>query len=252
MWAFLDRPRDRFEIAAQFWCAVTGSTLSARRGDLGQWATFLPPNGSAHVKLQAVDVCRGGHLDLEVADIDVAVDHALGVGARLLARDRSLAVLSSPAGLPWCVVPWHGSTTPAPPVQTPGGTIRVDQVALDLAPADFAVERDFWAAITGWSLVASVRQEFTLLVPPKDPSPDPAGSARPPVRLLLQRLDDPAPARMHVDLACADVPAATAYHCSVGASIVARHEFWTVMRDPSGEVYCLTRRDPFTGRVSPG
>lgn len=239
VWAFLDRPRAALGAAADFWCAVTDATLSARRGEQGQWATLLPRVGSAHLKLQGVDECRGGHLDLAVPDVDAAVAHAVSVGATVTARHDGWTVLTSPAGLPWCLVPWHGERDPAPPAATPGGRIRVDQVALDVGPAAYERELAFWAALTGWRVVASVRPEFTLLVPPPGL----------PIRLLLQRLDTQAPAAVHVDLACADVEAAAAYHRSLGAQVVAEQPFWTVLRDPAGQLYCLTGRDPETGRL---
>ena len=53
-------------------------------------------------------------------------------------------------------------------------------------------------------------------------------------------------------LAGADVGAAAAYHRSLGGSVVAEHEFWTVMRDPADALYCLTGRDPDTGRLRRG
>jgi len=36
----------------------------------------------------------------------------------------------------------------------------------------------------------------------------------------------------------------------VGATVVAEHPLWTVMRDPAGGVYCLTPCDPNTGRLA--
>ncbi|MEV1201396.1 LytR C-terminal domain-containing protein [Microbispora rosea] len=52
--AFIDRPGDRFEEAAAFWTTVTGTRLSPRRGDDGEFATLLPASGDACVKIQAV------------------------------------------------------------------------------------------------------------------------------------------------------------------------------------------------------
>lgn len=242
VWAFLDRPADRFDLAASFWCAATASTLSTRRGAHEEFATFLPADGGAWLKLQGVDgPCQGGHLDLEVVDVTAATERARSLGAAVVADLGTLQVLRSPAGLLFCLVPLRSDSVATAPANTPGGLARADQAALDIGPAAFAGEVDFWAALTGWRVVASVLPEFTLVLPPRGH----------PVRLLLQRLDaEPAdgPA-MHLDLACSEVGAATAYHLSLGASVVAEHEFWTVMRDPAGGTYCLTARDPDTGRL---
>ena len=240
--AFLDRPVAAFGLAADFWCAALGATLSARRGENGEFATLLPTDGDAAIKLQGVgDPCQGGHLDLEVPDVVAARDRAVGLGARSAADLGSVQVLRSPAGLLFCFVPLRSAGVRPPVVETPGGRVRADQVALDVGPASAPAEVEFWAALTGWRVVASVRPEFTVLIPPPELA----------IRLLVQRLDtEPSNGpRMHLDLACADVSAATAYHRSLGAQVVAVQEFWTVLRDPAGEVYCLTARDPSTGRL---
>lgn len=58
--------------------------------------------------------------------------------------------------------------------------------------------------------------------------------------------------RCHLDLACDDLPSATADHVGLGASVSSSHRLWTVMTDPSGVAYCLTSRRPATGRLPPG
>jgi hypothetical protein len=73
-----------------------------------------------------------------------------------------------------------------------------------------------------------------------------------PLRVMLQRCDGPSGAtRCHLDLACDDVPAAVQEHQALGASVVAALHYWTVMADPSGTEYCLTRRRPATGSLPP-
>jgi len=68
-----------------------------------------------------------------------------------------------------------------------------------------------------------------------------------PIRLLLQRLGTDRTAS--ADLACSDVDATRAWHEACGAEVEQRRPLWTVMRDPAGGVYCLTARDPNTGRL---
>ena len=41
--------------------------------------------------------------------------------------------------------------------------------------------------------------------------------------------------------------AETVRHESLGAEVVSRHDWWTVLRDPTGSAYCITDRDPQTG-----
>ncbi len=241
--AFLDRPADQFEAAAGFWCAVTATTLSSRRGDNSEFATFLPATGDATLKLQAVgDASHGGHLDLEVSDLPAAVERALDLGATSIADRGTLQILRSPAGPAFCLVPIRCAGTRPPIPDTPGGRVIADQVALDVGPASLEVEAEFWAGLTGWQRLASVRDEFSVIT----------SDGRLPIRLLLQRLgSEPAGGpRIHLDLACSDQAAAVAYHLSLGAQCLAERESWTVMSDPSGEPYCLTSRDPSTGRLT--
>jgi hypothetical protein len=72
-----------------------------------------------------------------------------------------------------------------------------------------------------------------------------------PVRLLFQRLltSDPAqPVSAHADLACDDIARLADRHVEAGARVVARYPYWVTMIDPAGREYCLTSRDPETGR----
>ncbi|WP_055713678.1 VOC family protein [Streptomyces torulosus] len=233
-YAFIDRPESRFEQACAFWTAVTATELSAPRGERDEFVTLLPGRGDACVKAQAVDAGDGGaHLDFSVEDVPAFVDRAVDLGAEVVAPHTGWAVLRSPAGQPFCAVPWHGEGVRPPVVD---GS-RLDQVCLDIAPDAFDTEVMFWAALTGWESYAGSLPEFHVLRPP-------AGL---PLRVLMQRLDTPAPASAHLDLACADRDTTRARHEHLGATFVADHPHWTVMRDPAGGTYCLTARDPESG-----
>ena len=114
---------------------------------------------------------------------------------------------------------------------------------LDLPAAAHDAEVAFWCALTGWEHVASPLAEFGYLRRPPGL----------PLRLLLQRLGEPAgPVRGHVDLACVDRAASRERHIALGADVVAEHDFWTVLRDPGGMPYCLTHRSPTSGWVAAG
>ncbi|WP_181361839.1 VOC family protein [Streptomyces sp. MA5143a] len=233
-YAFIDRPESGFEQACAFWTAVTATELSAPRGERDEFVTLLPERGDGWVKAQAVDAGGGGaHLDFSVEDVPAFVDRAVGLGAEVVAPPTGWAVLRSPAGLPFCAVRWHGESVRPPVVDG----CRLDQVCLDIAPDAFEAEVMFWAALTGWESYAGSLPEFHVLRPP-------AGL---PLRILMQRLDTPAPASAHLDLACADRRTTRVRHERLGATFVADHPHWTVMRDPAGGTYCLTARDPESG-----
>jgi hypothetical protein len=160
--AFIDRPLDRFEQAAAFWATVTDSRLSTRRGSDGEFATLLPRSGHPSLKLQGVRGPGGVHLDLEVPDVPAAIDAARGLGATVVAPHLDWAVMWSPGGQQFCLTPWEGAASQPPLVEHPDGTSsRLDQVCLDVAPAGYEVEKEFWTTLTGWDLHAGVGRSST-------------------------------------------------------------------------------------------
>jgi Glyoxalase-like domain len=237
VWSFIDTPQERAAGAWEFWSAVTGCHLSPRRGERGQFATLLPERGAPWVKVQAVLEGGGVHLDLDVDDPAAAARVAEGLGARERTRydNDDIVVMESPGGFAFCLTRWR----PMPSGQEWGGqAVLLDQICLDIPPSRYAVELDFWSGLTGWAVVDNARPEFHRLRRP-------AGM---PLQLLLQRLDagDRAVAG-HPDLASADRPAEVARQIGLGAQEVGPGSGWTVMRDPAGQVYCITDRLPETG-----
>lgn len=237
-WAhlFIDRPAALFGRTVEFWSAVTGTRPSELRGERGEFTTLLPDGADASVKVQGVASGPGGaHLDLCVADVEAFTADALRLGAEVVADEGALVVLRSPGGQLFCAVRWEGEAVRAPVARG----VRLDQVCFDIPPSGWEAEVAFWSALLpDWESRAGSRPEFHALVPPPGF----------PARILLQRLDgDDGRVGAHPDLACADVDATTAAHEQLGARVVARHPYWTVLRDPSGGVYCLTGRDPATG-----
>ncbi|MGQ0831199.1 MAG: VOC family protein [Microthrixaceae bacterium] len=240
---FIDRPAATFDDAADFWQTVTGATRSSARGAHGEFATLVPSEGDAHLRVQRVDDGPGGtHLDLHTDDKARMVREALDLGATQVDQ-APVSILRSPSGYVWCAVDWGGEATPSTPHAGPSGVrSRLDQVCLDIAPAHFDVEVEFWAQLLGWPVTRStVRPEF-------------ASVARPdgmPMRLLFQRLDDgDGPTTGHLDVAAGEaVDEVVADHVAAGAEVETREWLWTVLRDPSGHRYCVTRRDPIAGTV---
>ncbi|MBL7493132.1 VOC family protein [Frankia sp. AgB1.9] len=217
--AFLDFPAADFERGVAFWRAVTATTLSPVRGDDGEFATLVPGDGDAFLRVQRLgDGPARVHLDVHRA------------GAEFQTR-------TSPGGFVFCVVPGGESVRPTP-VEWPGGHASlVDQVCLDIPADRYDDECRFWAELIGWEPRSGVRPEFRYL-------DRPAGI---PLRLLLQRLDEPTgPVRAHLDLEATDRAAETRRHVELGSTVLARLDRWTALRDPVGLPYCIT--DPPTGR----
>ena len=83
MWAFFDTPRPLADSSWAYWAQVTGWSVSAPRGEHGEFATLVPSDGDPWVKFQAVGDGVGGiHLDLDVDDVRAAADEATRLGAR--------------------------------------------------------------------------------------------------------------------------------------------------------------------------
>lgn len=234
--AFLDSAPEHHLAGAAFWQAATGYALSPPRGDSEEFASLLPPDGDAFLRVQRL---RHGadrvHLDLHVPDVRAAADAAAVAGAVELV-DRGHVVMASPAGLVLCFVDSPAAVRPAPTVHPGGSTARVRQVAIDVPQASYDAELAFWAALTRWRQRAStVTEAFRFLVQPEGQ----------PLGLLLQRLDEPeGDARAHLDWGTTDRAAETERHLALGARVLAVHEHWTVLVDPVGRVYCLTDGDP--------
>jgi hypothetical protein len=118
---------------------------------------------------------------------------------------------------------------------------ELDQVCLDIPAPRWDAELAFWKALTGRELEQGLREEFAFLG-----DPDPHGA----LRILLQRLDSTdGNVRAHPDFAVADRDDQTARHVNLGAQVLNVMDRWTVMRAPDQHIYCLTDRDPTTGRV---
>ena len=220
--AFIDVPADEHARALAFWCAVTGHRLAPHEGDSEEYATLYPADADPHLRVQRLgDGPARVHVDLHHPD-------------------QSFRVLSSPAGLPYCEV-YAVRQRRARPIKWPQGHhSAVDQLCIDIAPSRFEEECEFWSERTGWPVKGFTEHpEFRALVRPPEQ----------PIRILLQRLEDERPTSAHLDLSSDDREAETRRHEALGAHVVRRHEWWTVLRDPVGLEYCITDRDPHTGMV---
>ena len=241
--AFLDFAADDFERGVTFWAQVTGCRVSPRRGDDGEFATLVPPDGDDFLRVQELREGPGGlHLDLHVPGPDEAARAAVRRGATIVTRHRhGYVVLSSPGGLTFCFVRHRSAQRPSARAWPGGPRSLVDQVCLDIPVDLHEAEVAFWQGLTGWELRGSpVADEFHSLVRPPGM----------PLRLLLQRLGETGgPVRAHLDLAATDRRAETTRHLALGAQVQREHALWTVLTDPTGSAYCVTDRDPGSGML---
>ncbi|THV43053.1 VOC family protein [Glycomyces buryatensis] len=233
--AFWDFPSAGFEAGIDFWLQASGTTLSPRRGPDGEFATLVPPDGDAHLRVQRVQSGPGGnHLDLHVDDVELDAARAVALGANVLHREPGLIVLRSPGGLPLCLDTYKGeSRIPAARTWPGGAGSRVDTYCVDIPPDRYESETHFWSTLTDWALKPGYGPEFLHLDRPVDL----------PVRIIFQLLADPAPhdpVRSHLDLTATDIDAVSEQHRLLGANPKGRFERWQVMEDPAGITYCIT------------
>lgn len=219
--AFLDFRPEVYGAGVEFWEGVTGFSVSPSRGERGEFATLVPPEGDAYLRVQRVEDGPGGvHLDV----------HRPG---------QPFAVRRSPGGFTYCEV--SEPLGRRPPMATwPGGhRSQVDQVCLDIAPGAYERECEFWQELVGTPLQQSTYyEEFRTLVRP-------AGQ---PLRILLQRVGDDRPqVTAHLDVYTNDREAETRRHLDLGARVLREHEHFTVLTDPTGAEYCITPRNDETG-----
>ena len=233
---FIDVGADLFDTSASFWTAATDSVAGTAVGDHGEFLPLEPATGHPCLWLQRTDAGSAAcHPDLYVDDIEAMADRAVGLGATRTSTSDGIVVLRSPGLMPFCVVRHRDQSVRPEPTGRAGARSIVDQLCLDIPADRFDDESDFWSALTRWPRQDQSPSEFGRLVRP-------AGI---PYAFLLQRLDDEQPSvGAHLDLACEDREAVTARHETWGAEVVRRTPGWTVMRDPTGLVYCNTDRRP--------
>jgi hypothetical protein len=250
--AFLDTPRDapRTEEVSAFWQKVTGTRLSSRRGEHQEFAPLLPLDGDPFLRIQDIGGATPGcHLDVHVDDVRAAVDQAVSSGAELVADRGTLVLARSPAGLPFCLVAQRQGVQRPKPLSfaTPQGRAGsfvslVDQLCVDVPAALFDAEVTWWSCLTGWPQRPRSSPEFAFLERP----------AELPLRLMFQSLPQRhagQPATAHLDFASTDRAAEVDRHVSLGAVHLRRTNRWDTLLDPVGRPYCLTDRDPVTGRL---
>ncbi len=221
--AFIDLPAAAYDDGVAFWTGVTGYSVSPSRGEHNEFATLVPPEGDAFLRVQRVADGPGGvHLDV----------HRPG---------QEFAVRRSPGRFTYCEVSETLSKRPSPATWPGGHRSFVDQVCLDIAPGAYERECEFWSELTGLPQRQSEYfPEFRTLVRPLDQ----------PIRLLLQRVGDDRPqVTAHLDVFTTDREAEVARHEALGATVLRVHSHFTVLTDPTGTAYCITPRNDETGML---
>ena len=240
MTVFLDLPAGPADAAASFWGQVTGYQLE-RAADGGP-AALLPPSGDSYLRVRLLPGGAGGcglrlHVDTGAESLGAVADRARAGGAQVGGMRPDGFTAHSPGGFPFGVTAWDGErAVPLPLAGQAGGVSRVDTLCLDVPPGGFDQELAFWTALTGQSTRPAPVPGYAYL----------DGPAGWPARMLLQRREQAGPGdqvRGHVDFGCTD-PGAQARHESLGARLVARRQYWTVLTDPAGNEYCLIDRGP--------
>ncbi len=234
--AVIDLPADRFDETGSFWAEVSATRRGEVHPEHPEFTHLVPSDGDMTLELQRLD---GGppsvHLDLCVADIGAWTDRAVSFRAQLVAHPGH-AVLMTPGGVPFCIVP-AGSEASLPPAIDPEVPHAVDQICLDVPPDSFEDDVTFWSQLTGWPVNPPSMPEFRSFLQP----------GHLPLRLLVQRLgeNDPGPPRAHLDISSGGhVDDVVARHEAAGATVSGRFEHWTALTDPGGMPYCVTARHP--------
>ena len=253
----LDLPRDAPAGATAFWAAALGWPLGEPWPGHPEFASFTPPIGDAYVHRQLGDHGPRVHLDLEVDDRRAATSRLASLGADVGPCYPHWQVMTSPGGLPFCLVSRRPRTRPAPHVWPRGRSedgrcegapsdehrSRLAQVCID-SPADrHGAEVVFWRAATGWRWVPGDAPEFAGKLYPTDLY----GAPGSPIQLLFQQLgdDDPGPTtRAHLDLASDAIGADADRLVAHGAELIGPGHGWIALRDPAGLAFCTTGNPP--------
>ncbi len=236
--AVLDLPAPHHEPLVAFWQQAIGWPAGEPWRGHPELRSLEPPEGGAYVHVQAVEGPARVHVDLETPDPGATLAAARELGAELVAEHERWTTLTSPGGLPFCVVraPLADARTPGPVEWSDGHRTRLVQVCVD-SPADVHDrEVAFWRDLLGGRWAASPAPEFAGKWHDDDGGP---------LQLLFQRLDETTgPVRAHLDLGTDDLAAEVRRLVALGADDGGAGGGWHVLRDPGGLAFCATVNSP--------
>lgn len=235
--AFVDVPAERVETARAFWSEVTGWPLGGAWAGHPEFASLVPASGSPYLHIQTIDGPPRVHLDL-VGDVERDTARLEAFGATREHRGDGWQVMTSPAGLPFCVCGEPAPRERPEAMAWSGGHCsRLVQLCVDVPQQRYETELVFWRAATGWADEPVTAPEFHRLV----------HRSRSPLQLLVQRLgaDDLAmQARAHLDLGSDDHAAEVARVRALGARLLWPGNGFTALQDPAGLPFCVTDNHP--------
>jgi hypothetical protein len=119
--------------------------------------------------------------------------------------------------------------------------ILLRTIVLDFAPEVHDEALAFWEqALCGTARPGSVHPEYHVVEHPAALGP-----------VIVQRLGA-GPSRVHLDIESDEPAAEVARLLDAGATLVERHEDWTVLADPAGVLFCVVpaEGDDFAGRAT--
>lgn len=234
--AVLDVPDGLQAAAAEFWGGALGWPAGGPWPGHPELCSFEPPAGTPYLHLQRIDGLPRVHVDVESVATDETVGRAVQLGAETVGCYDGWTTLRSPGGLPFCVLAATDHDPPGPVAHPDGHRSRMVQVCIDSPRAVHVREVAFWRELLPGRWAESSGPEFA------GKWHDDAGS---PIQLLFQRLDEPdGPARAHLDLGTDDVPAEVRRLRGLGASDVGPGRGWHVLRDVTGQLFCVTGNSP--------
>ncbi len=148
---FVDVPPESVDRSLAFWAGVSGGVLGRPVGDDDEFLPLEQEGSDACLWLQRTR--EGGpacHLDLYFEDEEAVARHAVELGAGVTLRADGLVVLTSPGGMPFCLVRHRGQHRLPQRAGPKDARCLVDQICLDIPPDRFHDEGRFWASLTGW------------------------------------------------------------------------------------------------------
>lgn len=218
-------------VSAAFWRGLTGAQNVVEDED--QWVAVETPDGWSIAFQPAPDLVpprwpgqerpQQVHLDLQVPDVDAAVERAVALGATVLRTNDTWTTLADPAGHPFDLC-----------LATDVTGVRVMGVTFDVPDASAAAA--FWSRVLGEPVVHDA--DGMAMV----------GTARP---LLFQTVPDYRPPRwpdpehpqqIHLDLWTGErsLDDAEAAVLEAGATRLAGGgDSFRVFADPAGHPFCL-------------
>ena len=237
MHAFVDVPPEQVEPAQAFWSAVTGWPVGHPWPGHPEFASLEPSDGATYLHVQSIGGPPRVHLDL-LGDAGRDTGRLEELGARRGPTHEWWQVMSSPAGLPFCLCderwPHRRPTAASWP---DGHRSRLVQLCVDVPTDRYDAELAFWRAATGWADEPVDAPEFHRLV----------HRAESPLQLLVQRLgpdDGGEQARAHLDLGTDDLDAEIARVEALGARVLHPGSGFVALQDPVGLPFCVTANGP--------